>query len=105
MRALRLARRSAIKARDTATNQLHALIVTAPNDLRGCLGGEPIARVVQSLLHDDLGGIVDGYRMAMLSLARRWRQLDVEAADLRAALEEVVARRPRRVARATRRRS
>jgi len=91
MRALRLARRSAIKARDTATNQLHALIVTAPNELRERLGGQPIARVVQSLLDDDLGGAVNGYAMAMLSLARRWRQLDVEAAELRATLEEVVA--------------
>ena len=91
MRALRLARRSAIKARDTATNQLHALIVTAPDELRERLAGQPIARVVQSLLDDDLGGAVDGYGMAMLSLARRWRQLDVEAAELRAALEEVVA--------------
>ena len=46
---------------------------------------------MQSLLDADLGGPVDGYGMAMLSLARRWRQLNVEAADLRAALEEIVA--------------
>lgn len=89
MRALRLARRSAIKARDSATNQLHALIVTAPNELRECFAGEPIARVVQSLL-DGPVATADGYGAAMLSLARRWQQLDVEAADLRAALEEVV---------------
>lgn len=105
MRALRLARRSAIKARNTATNQLHALIVTAPNELRERLGGQPIARVVPSLLDDELGGAVDGYGMAMLSLARRWRQLDVEAAELRAAARG--SRRSRHIrwaARTTRRR-
>jgi len=77
MRALRLARRSAIKARDTATNQLHALIVTAPNELRERLGGQPIARVVQSLLDDDLGGAVkrlrdgDAQPRSPLAAARR----------------------------------
>jgi hypothetical protein len=37
IRALRLARRSAMKARTQAANQLHALVITAPDDLRpGC---------------------------------------------------------------------
>ncbi|MDQ3113594.1 MAG: IS110 family transposase [Actinomycetota bacterium] len=93
MRALRLARRSAIKARDTATNQLHALIVTAPSELRERLNGLPIAHVVQRLVDDTLhvDDADDGYGLAMLSLARRWRQLDAEADDLRAALQRVVA--------------
>ncbi|HEV2125975.1 MAG TPA: transposase, partial [Chloroflexota bacterium] len=37
IRALRLARRSAIKARTQAANQLHALVVTAPEALRSTL--------------------------------------------------------------------
>src|SRR5262249_10763044 len=37
IRALRLARRSAIKARTQAANQLHALVVTAPDGLRSRL--------------------------------------------------------------------
>ncbi len=37
IRALRLARRSAIKARTQAANQLHALVVTAPEGLRSTL--------------------------------------------------------------------
>jgi transposase len=34
IRALRVARRSAVKARTQAANQLHALVVTAPDELR-----------------------------------------------------------------------
>src|SRR5215210_7373370 len=37
IRTLRLARRSAMKARTQAANQLHALVVTAPDDLRAGL--------------------------------------------------------------------
>ncbi len=92
MRVLRLARRSAIKARDTATNQLHALVVTAPSELRERLDGLPIGSVVQLLVDDDVAVTVadGGYVLAMRSLARRWQQLDKEAADLRAALHRVV---------------
>ncbi|HLJ08523.1 MAG TPA: transposase, partial [Acidimicrobiia bacterium] len=39
IRALRVARRSALKARTQAANQLHSLVVTAPDDLRSQLGG------------------------------------------------------------------
>jgi transposase len=35
LRALRVARRSAVKARTQAANQLHALVITAPDPLRG----------------------------------------------------------------------
>lgn len=41
MRALRLARRSALRARDQITNQLHALVVTSPTELRARLAGLP----------------------------------------------------------------
>lgn len=90
MRALRLTRRSAIKARDTATNQIHALIVTAPDRVRQRLDGKPINKVVESILAErgDVAG--GGYAVAMISLARRWQQLDDEAAQLKAELERVV---------------
>ncbi len=39
IRALRVARRSALKARTQAGNQLYALVVTAPDDLRNQLRG------------------------------------------------------------------
>lgn len=54
LRALRLARRSAIKARDQAANQLHALVVTAPVDLRERLAGSPIAKLVKTLCAEAL---------------------------------------------------
>ncbi len=91
MRALRLTRRSAIKARDTATNQIHALIVTAPEGIRQQLTGRPIAKVVHAILEGDFVDLAPGYSVAMLSLARRWEQLDHEAGELAAELERVVA--------------
>jgi len=91
MRALRLTRRSAIKARDCATNQLHALIVTADDQLRQRFGRLSIAKIVASILDDALfDDSSNGYEQAMASLARRWRQLDDEAKELAAGLAEVV---------------
>jgi len=92
MRALRLTRHSAIKSRDSATNQLHALIVTADDDLRQRFASLPIAKIVALILDD--GRFVDpadGYLRAMSSLAGRWRQLDNEAKELARALTELVA--------------
>lgn len=90
MRALRLTRRSAIKARDTATNQIHALIITAPHEVRQQLDGKPIHQVVKSILADNSNVADGGYAVAMTSLARRWQQLDDEAAALKTELERVV---------------
>lgn len=90
MRALRLTRRSAIKARDTATNQVHALIVTAPDELRQRLDGKPIRHVVELILVSDGLTLAGGYAVAMRSLAFRWKQLDDEAAQLKVELERVV---------------
>src|SRR4029450_9300752 len=46
LRALRVARRSAVKARTQAANQLHALVITAPDPLRGELRGLGLAGLV-----------------------------------------------------------
>jgi transposase len=46
-RVLRVARRWAIRARSQAANQLHSLLVTAPDPLRQQLRGLPLARLVQ----------------------------------------------------------
>jgi len=46
LRSLRLARRSAVKARTQAANQLKALLVTAPDGLRARLRGLPLAELV-----------------------------------------------------------
>jgi transposase len=93
MRALRLTRHSAIKARDSATNQLHALIVTADDDLRRQFAQLPIEKIVSSIINDDrFENSSNGYERAMSSLARRWRQLDDEAKTLAAILTELVQR-------------
>ncbi len=94
MRALRVARSSAIKARDQATNQLHALIVTAPQDTRDRLNEPRIDKLAAQLLGAEPGTISDqaGYEMAVLSLARRWQALDTEAADLAGQLKTIVTK-------------
>jgi transposase len=92
MRALRLARRSAIKARDQATNQLHALVVTAPEPIRAALAGLAISALVDALLegHPLLDAAQPGYTSAMTSLARRWLDLDRETRRLASELAELV---------------
>lgn len=92
MRALRVARSSAVKARDQATNQIHALIVTAPQAMRDHFNEPRIDRLVAQLLDADAGEISDqpGYAAAVVSLARRWQTLDTEAADLAHQLKAIV---------------
>src|SRR5436190_20895728 len=46
IRTLRLTRRSAMKARTQAANQVHALVVTAPDELRARLRALPLAELV-----------------------------------------------------------
>src|SRR5919112_1220694 len=46
IRTLRVARRSAMKARTQAANQLHAVVVTAPDDLRARLRPLPMAELM-----------------------------------------------------------
>lgn len=92
MRALRVARSSAVKARDQATNQLHALIVTAPQAMRDHFKEPRIDKLVGQLLEAEAGEISDqlGYEAAVLSLARRWQALNAEAADLADQLKAIV---------------
>jgi transposase len=93
MRALRVARNSAIKARDQATNQLHALMVTAPQDARDRFADEGrIDKLVTRLIEAEPCAISDqaGYEAAVRSLAKRWQTLDREAAELAVQLKTIV---------------
>jgi transposase len=47
VRALRIARRSAVKARTQAANQLHALVSTAPEQLKASLRGLATKQLVE----------------------------------------------------------
>jgi transposase len=93
LRALRAARRGAVKARTQAMNQLTALLVTAPDQLRGpldALGGRKLAAAcarADTAGHQDLTAAI---ATALASIARRWLDLDAEAARLETAMTALV---------------
>jgi transposase len=98
IRTLRLARRSAMKARTQAANQLHALVVTAPDDLRTRLRVLPLAELVRLALAfrpvrpgTALATPAAATKLALKSLAVRYRQLSAEIEALDAQLEQLVA--------------
>lgn len=87
IRSLHLVRRSAQKARRQAANQLHALLVTAPDELRDQLRGMPIGKLV-SLARSWRPGsaptsLTGASKLALRSLARRYHDLteEIEALD------------------------
>ena len=98
IRTLRLARRSAMKARTQAANQLHAVVVTAPDDLRARLRALPLAELITlaaafrpvragSALSTPLAAA----KLALKGLAIRYRQLSAEIDALDVHLEQLVA--------------
>lgn len=95
IRALRTARRSAVKARSQAINQLQSLVVTAPEALRkrlrGLSTGELVAAAARFRLGSDLADVETATRFALRSVARRHRQLSEEIAELDEQLGRLVA--------------
>lgn len=95
IRALRVARRGAVKAATQAGNQLRDLVITAPEPLRATLISlSTTARVVRAARFrpGDLSDPIEATKQAMASLARRYRRLHAEITELDAALEALVAR-------------
>jgi transposase len=89
LRVLRVARRSAIKARGQAANQLHSLLVTAPDPLRQQLRGLPLARLVQVAAAARPGPLTDpqaATKFTLRELARRYQLLTAELERLDAQL-------------------
>ncbi len=86
IRTLHLARRSAQKARRQTANQLHALIVTAPDTLRDQLRGLSIDKLVDLALTWRPGTApataVAVSKLALRTLARRHQQLTDELTEL-----------------------
>lgn len=95
VRALRVARRGAVKARTQAMNQLRALVVTAPADLRDQLRGlssgaliDACSRLRPGRHHGDLPGsggqkaVLAAVKSALRHLARRYQHLAEEIRDL-----------------------
>jgi len=89
LRALMVARRSAIKARTQAMNQLRALLVDGDDELRSRLCGlrkAHLARACAQLVP------AAGLRLALGSLGRRWLALDEEITSLDAAITKTLRR-------------
>jgi transposase len=95
IRALRAARRSAIKARTQAANQLQSLRVTAPEQLRNRLRGlstkELVCVAARFRLADDPHEVPTATRFALRSVARRYESLSKEISELEVHLDRLVA--------------
>lgn len=85
VRVLRIARRSAVKARTQAANQIRDLIVTAPDQLRSRLrnlGTDQRVAVCSRLRTADTTDPAQATKLALRTLARRHHQLSAEIDEL-----------------------
>ncbi len=96
IRTLRSARHSAVKARTQAANQLQALLVTAPEELRRRLRDLPTKKLVATCAHFRTGGDPDDVwtatKFAFRSVARRHETLSEEIIELDAQLDRLVVK-------------
>ena len=97
VRVLHLARRSAVKAKTQAGNQIKDLVLTAPEPIRGELRSLTTTQRVRQAARWRTRDIADpaaATRNAIRSLARRWLALRTEILELetqlRALLDELV---------------
>jgi transposase len=94
IRMLRLARRSAIKARTQAANQLQGVVGTAPGPLREKLRALSIPALVALARRFRCGAPTTpeaAARFTLKSLASRWAALDAEVGRLDEQLSQLVA--------------
>lgn len=81
IRMLRLARRSAMKARTQAANQLHNLVVNAPSELRERLEPLDLADLVAKCARFKACGVDTAFattKTTLRLLSRRWQALSAE---------------------------
>jgi transposase len=94
LRALVSARRSAVKAHTAATNQIHALLVSAPAELRERYRGHNTAALVKALARCRPATHSDPTTVAVLTaakaLAQRAEFLEYQKQDLTAQLDALV---------------
>ena len=94
IRTLRVARRSAMYGRIAAINQMRALLVTGPDDIRETLRGSTVSKLVTTaarLRPADPTTAVGATKLALRELARRVRRLEAELKRLDAVLRPLVA--------------
>jgi transposase len=94
VRVLRIARRSAVKARTQAINQIRGLLVAAPGVLREQVADLPRAELIRALARarpgQDLSTPLAATKAALRRLARRHQALDEEIAELDAEIGPLV---------------
>jgi len=95
IRALRITRRSALKARTQAANHMKALLVTAPEELRAKLCELSTNKLVKRAAHFRLGQCPDDVtaatKFALRSVARRYLRLSEEISEFDELLDRLVA--------------
>ncbi len=94
LRQLRATRRSAVKARTQAANLIHALLLTAPADLREHLNHDQFAGTVHACARLRPGSCTsprEACKTSLRSAARRWEHLDTEDAELTEQITDLVA--------------
>ena len=92
IRMLKSTRDSAVKARTQAGNQMKALVVTAPAELRETLDGlttSALAKRCRNFRPSRLEDPKTAVKYALRSLACRYRQLSVEVRDQEAEMERL----------------
>ena len=87
LRLLVLTRRSAVKARTQAANQIKAFLIDADDELRARLHGLRKARFGRACAALEPA---DGLRRALATLGRRWLTLDAEARELEAQIAALI---------------
>ena len=93
IRMLKSAKDSAVKARTQAVNQMKALVVTAPAELRETLDGlatNALATRCRRFRPGRLHNLTAAAKYTLRSLACRYRQLNKEIEDLKAELERLI---------------
>jgi len=95
IRALRVARSGAVKARSQATNQLKALLVTAPAELREQLRQLSTTALIATCARlrptGDIGDPEQATKTALRRLARRHQHLSEEVAEADTELKALVS--------------
>src|SRR5215211_7959886 len=100
LRALRVARQTACKARTQAINAIKALLVTAPTELREQLDGLSTTKLIRQATALDPGTLATPTAATMLALcglAQRYQHLDAEIALLTGKLDQLTATAARKL--------